>query len=130
MEKESREKIEELFKKVNQYNWDEGFDWLYEVLQLDYCDKGTALMIYWLSRPEYFCQYANETEVKPWNEDNYKFVRFVEKIYPTISTEYIIYDPYEDKQIALYEGDFEIKSPLPQIMYQKTKGLLSYKDVR
>ncbi len=84
-------------------------------------------MIYWLSRPEWCSQYASESDVKPWDEDNYKFVQFVEKIYPTISHEHIIYDPYEDKQVGLYAGDFEVKTPLPELMYQKTAGSIHYK---
>ncbi|MDX1902624.1 MAG: hypothetical protein SFU27_00580, partial [Thermonemataceae bacterium] len=91
--------------------------------------RGTALMIYWLSRPEWFCQYQQETEIKPWEEENYKFIRFVEKMYPSISTEYIIYDPKDDKQIGLYTGDFAIKSTLPPIMYQTTRGQVYYKDI-
>ncbi len=123
------EQIESLFKKVHQYNWDDGFEWLYEVVQSKYCDKGTALMIYWLSRPEWCSQYASESDVKPWDEDNYKFVRFVEKIYPTISLEHIIYDPYKDEQVGLYAGDFEVKTPLPELMYQKTTGNIHYKSL-
>jgi len=64
-----------------------------------------------------------------WDEDNYKFVQFVEKIYPTISHEHIIYDPYEDKQVGLYAGDFEVKTHLPELMYQKTTGNIHYKSL-
>ncbi|MCU0444731.1 MAG: DUF4274 domain-containing protein [Microscillaceae bacterium] len=123
------QEIEKLFKKVCQYNWDNGFQWLYEVVQNDYCDRGTTLMIYWLSRPEWFCQYALAKDVKPWDEDNYQFVRFVEKIYPSIKLNHIIYDPLEDGQIGLYTEDFVVKAPLPALMYQKTEGVIYFKDI-
>jgi len=129
MDAYAKEQIEKLFKKAQKYNWDDGYEWLYEVVQSKFCDKGTILMIYWLSRPEWFCQYASQEEVQDYELENYKFIKFVEKIYPTITLEHIIYDPCEDKQVDMYKNIITIKQPLPACMYEKTLGNIHFKSL-
>lgn len=70
---------EKLYKKARRHNWDNGYEKLYKILEDKNCDKGTALMMYWLSCPQYFIQFANADECESYNRDNYLFVKHIEK---------------------------------------------------
>lgn len=53
---------EELYKaskiqtKAYHYNFDWGYQGIYELLEDEFCDKSTALIFYWLNQPLYFLQ--------------------------------------------------------------------------
>ncbi len=120
---------EELYRRAQTHNWDEGFKFLRNILEHQNCDRGTALMMYWNSNPEYFTKYESEDELQSWEKSNYRFIKMIEEKYPTIEQEFIIYDPYEDEKVGLHKGKFEVKKILPEIMYQKTKGSRYFKEV-
>ncbi|MFK7747861.1 MAG: DUF4274 domain-containing protein [Kordia sp.] len=118
---------ENLYKRARKHNWDDGYTKLYKILENKNCDKGIALMMYWFSSPKYFTKFENEEECPSYNRDNYKFVKHVEKIYPTIEKEIIKYDPADDGMLG---RDSEIiKSPIPEIMFVPTNGIIDYKDI-
>ncbi len=96
----------------------------------EHCDKGTALFIYWMSRPEWYRQYDEKSEIPSHEKNAYQFIKFVEEHYPKIAKEEIVFDPYEAKEVGLYESSIKYKSELPGIMYQKTNGTIHYKEVR
>ena len=130
MDKIKLTETEKLFKKVCKYNWDNGFASLKKMILNEYCDKGTALFIYWMSRPEWYRQYEENSEIPRHEKKAYQFLKFVEEHYPKIVKEEIIFDPYEAKEVGLYENNIEYKSELPKIMYEKTNGTIHYKEVR
>lgn len=120
---------EELYRRAQTHNWSEGFRFLRNILEHQNCDRGTALMMYWNSNPEYFTQYESEDELQSWEKANYRFIKMIEERYPSIELEFIAYDPYEDEKVGLHKGKFEPKKKLPEIMYQKTKGSRNFKEV-
>jgi hypothetical protein len=55
---------EELHAFASNWNWDFGRWPLEAILENPACEAATALLIYWLGRPEFFRQYANRQEVE------------------------------------------------------------------
>lgn len=53
----------ELHEIILHYNWDDGIEIPRAVINNKNCDKGTALMVYWLACPGYYCQYENRDKV-------------------------------------------------------------------
>ena len=50
------------------YNWDDGaivLDW---IIDSPKCDKGTAIMIFWMAEPDYYFDYTADT-VADWAEE-------------------------------------------------------------
>lgn len=43
------------------YNWDDGITILNWIIDSTKCDKGTAIMIFWMSEPDYYFDHAEET---------------------------------------------------------------------
>ena len=43
------------------YNWDDGTKVLEWIIDSPKCDKGTAVMIFWLAEPDYYFNYSEET---------------------------------------------------------------------
>lgn len=127
MAKKTLSPTEKLFKKARRHNWDDGYKKLYTILNDENCDKGTALMMYWLSCPQFFTQYANLEECPSYNRDNYLFVKHIEKIFKDIKKEIIIYSPTKDKRISSEEEI--IKDPIPKIMYEDTKGEIPFEEI-
>jgi hypothetical protein len=127
MAKQTLNPTEKLFKKARKHNWDNGYKKLYAILEDENCDKGTALMMYWLSCPQFFTQYANAAECPGYNRDNYLFVKHIEKIFPSIQKEIISYSPKADGRIGREEEI--IKDPIPALMYEDTKGTIPFQDI-
>ncbi|HHG85837.1 MAG TPA: DUF4274 domain-containing protein, partial [Bacteroidetes bacterium] len=100
-----------LYKKARKHNWDQGYNKLYNILRDKNCDKGTALMMYWLSSPQFFTQYADASKVPEWAIDNYDFVKYVEEKFLIIRNEEIIYDPVADGRLSAEK--YAVKSPIP-----------------
>ena len=55
---------EELHAFAATWNWDKGIWGLREILQNSACEAATALLVYWLSGPEYYLQYADRQAVE------------------------------------------------------------------
>ena len=53
----------------------------------------------------------------------------MERRFEVISLEVIRYDPKRDKQTGMYP-DEPVKRPVPEIMYQRTKGKVDYADIK
>ena len=58
----------ELHALAQQINWDGGFDELDAVLEHPLCDRGTAMMIYWLGEPTYFSDFVSDEDVPEVNQ--------------------------------------------------------------
>lgn len=71
---------EELHYLVKNWNWDDGDEIPKKVLYHPMCDKGTALMIYWLATPDYFTQFQSVEDVPSINRDNYLLVKEAEAL--------------------------------------------------
>lgn len=59
-----------LFKKAANYNWDEGIYGIEKIIDDKDCDKGTAVMVFWLGCPDFFYNGKPEN-IKEYNRDNF-----------------------------------------------------------
>ena len=53
----------ELHEFMLHYNWDDGIEKPHAVVNNENCDRGTALMIYWLLGPRYLYHYENRKKI-------------------------------------------------------------------
>jgi hypothetical protein len=72
---------EELHQFVHHYNWDGGIRALQRTLKHPACDRGTALMMFWLSEPTYaYERYASIDEAVIARDVNLESLRFAEEV--------------------------------------------------
>lgn len=76
-ELDSIESAIELHEFCRQFNWDGGFEELEAVLHHRVCDRGTALMMYWLAEPVYFLDFDNPNDIPSVNRPLSQFVNTV-----------------------------------------------------
>jgi hypothetical protein len=74
----------ELHYLASIYNWDDGTEVLEWVINSPLCDKGTALLIFWRSEPDFYTRFDNEEEAE-YERDVY---RLVKNIIRNIETNY------------------------------------------
>lgn len=74
------ETSEELHEFASEFNWDCGFSELDAVLTHPLCDRGTALMIYWLAEPVYFADFSCIEDVPNVNREGYRFVNHAKNL--------------------------------------------------
>lgn len=53
----------ELHYLADIYNWDDGAEVLGWITDSPYCDRGTAALIFWRSQPDFYTEYAQESEM-------------------------------------------------------------------
>ena len=54
----------ELHYLASIFNWDDELDVLEWIINSPLCDKGTALLIFWRSQPDYYTRFDNEEEAE------------------------------------------------------------------
>src|SRR5690349_14309970 len=62
---------EELHQLAWNYNWDDGIEIPFWVIRQSFCDRGTALLLYWRASPRWFYQYSSRNEVKSYEVSSY-----------------------------------------------------------
>jgi Domain of unknown function (DUF4274) len=70
---------EEVHAFVNLWNWDLGCQELSDILDGSYCDRGTALMMYWRGGAGFYRQYSSIEEVPGHAQEGYEFILKVRK---------------------------------------------------
>ena len=53
----------ELHYLTDIHNWDDGVEVLSWIIDSPYCDWGTAALIFWRSQPDFYTEYAQESEM-------------------------------------------------------------------
>lgn len=72
----------ELHQFVQHWNYDDGIEPFEWIIKQKYLDKGTALCLYWMLQPDYFCRFKNEDEIKgDGNYEHYKLIKEIEERY-------------------------------------------------
>lgn len=71
-------KPRELHRFASQYNWDDGYLHLFEVIRSPACALATAVMLYRLGRPHCFIQYKSRRDVPRYCIDNYDLLVEIE----------------------------------------------------
>lgn len=69
----------ELHRFASQYNWDDGYLFLFEIVRSPNCALGTAVMLYRLGRPHCFLQYSSRRDVPRYCIDNYDLLIEIEE---------------------------------------------------
>ena len=69
----------ELHQFALNYNWDDGWGYLDQVVSSPLCDQGTALLIFWLSEPTMF--YQPERELEQWEVERHRLIKKIETKY-------------------------------------------------
>jgi len=126
---------EELHAFVNVMNWDGGgADRLSRVLAHPLCDRGTALMIYWLARPRFYIKYGTRERVRdelwPSALDDYDLLCDIERRFAAndFATADIPFNPADDNGRD-HTSDGPRRRPLvdpravlPAVMFETVRG--------
>ncbi len=122
------EDSKELHLFAANWNWDDirTADVLRSIIHNPLCDRGTALMIYWLT-DGMFCQYANECDVPDWEREVYLLAMEIEHLMRTGGFQHqnIRFDPKNKQHLG--GGDYRLvlknaKRKTPPVMLAATKG--------
>lgn len=82
-----------LHQFVQHWNYDDGIEPFEWIIKQKYLDKGTALCLYWMLQPDYFCKFKNEEEIKEdTNYETYQIIKEIEERYTS--------GFYEDKNFS------------------------------
>lgn len=89
---------DELHHFAERWNGDGGTETIRSLVRNPACDRGTALMVYWLAQPEFYLQYASRGEVPEHAHDGYDLVTELEGrlLAGEFATSRIAYDPLSD----------------------------------
>lgn len=102
------------------WNWDCGPGPLEKIATHPNCDAGTALLIYWRGRPEWFLQYPVPDLVPPHEQELFNLICLVERRYlaNAYQTALIRYDPRADGAVGPYTSIVnDAGRRLPERMY-------------
>jgi len=65
---------------ASEYNWDDGVVVLDWIIDSPKCDRGTAILIFWLAEPDYYFDYTENT-IDEWGRDVWKLLqKIIERI--------------------------------------------------
>jgi hypothetical protein len=112
---------EELHVFATLWNWDGDNDAMLAVTRNPACDAGTALMIYWLNGPEYFCRFDGPEAASEYERDGYALHSEVEArlLAGEFSSRRIPYDPRAD---GLVTGQTAPGRRVPPELYEPVGG--------
>jgi Domain of unknown function (DUF4274) len=71
----------QLHSYMTKYNWDFGLEIPYWAIRNPLCDRGTALMIYWMAGAGYFCRFKYRSDVPAYKLDRYDLIVEIEEKY-------------------------------------------------
>ena len=75
------ESPEELHQLAWNHNWDDGIQFLEWMVEHPQCDKGTALLIFWLGEPAFHFRFSKRNEVSDWAFPTWKFLKKLSERY-------------------------------------------------
>lgn len=118
---------EALFITAHAFNWDSGVRGLRRLLENPGCDRATALLIYWLGRPGFYNDSANDSLVPSFAKQQLTLIRSIEKRieqYPSV----LAFDPRKSKLLGpdLVPRN---RGRIPAAMYRACKGRVRADDV-
>ncbi len=70
----------ELHYLASIFNWDDDTEVLEWIINSPLCDKGTALLIFWSSQPDFYTRFENEQEAE-YERDTFRLIRNIIKNY-------------------------------------------------
>jgi len=116
---------------ASNYNWDGGYQQLWDIIKNRHCDKGTALLIYWLSTPGYYCQFESRNQVPNFQLESYDFVTYLERslLNGDFAVSKILFNPQWDRTTISKKGydwtseykEQRVNKDIPEILKQPSK---------
>jgi len=110
----------ELHQFVQHWNYDDGLEPFNWIVKQKHLDKGSALCLYWMLQPDYFCRFKNEDEIKEdINYESYLLIKKIEKRYVSgyYQDENFSFDPKEE-----FLDEHSNTKCIPSEMLQKSSG--------
>jgi hypothetical protein len=110
----------ELHQFVQHWNYDDGLEPFKWIVKQKYLDKGTALCLYWMLQPDYFCRFKNEDEIKEdINYETYQLIKEIEQRYVSgfYESENFSFDPKEE-----FLDEYSNIKCIPSEMLLKSQG--------
>jgi len=109
----------ELHQFVQNWNYDDGIEPFEWIVKQKHLDKGTALCLYWMLQPDYFCRFESEDEIKEdINYETYQLVKEIEQRYVSgfYADENFSFDPKEEflneySNVKCIPTEMSVKSP-------------------
>ena len=115
---------EELYCLAHFHNWDDGTELLNLIVQSEYCDEGTAKMIFWRAQPDYYQAFSTAEEAE-YDADVYKLLRLILKNFENgmYSKKELHFNPKTDDGSPSDLSDAEnAKWKIPKMLREETKG--------
>lgn len=112
----------ELHQFVQHWNYDDGLEPFNWIIKQKHLDKGTALCLYWILQPDYFCKFKNKEAIKQdINYQAYLVIKEIEEKYTSgfYKEEHFSFDP---KQEFLDENSNT--KCIPAQMLEKSPGII------
>ncbi len=112
----------ELHQFVQNWNYDDGIEPFEWIVKQKYLDKGTALCLYWMLQPDYFCRFETEDEIKEdINYETYQIVKEIEQRYVSgfYTNENFSFDPKEE-----FLNEYSNAKCIPSEMLVKSPGIV------
>jgi len=105
------------------YNWDDGTEILNWIIESKKCDKGTALMIFWKSTPDYYFE-QNENEIEEYEKETFELLKKIVQNFRVnnFKKSSLKYNPNEDFDFESYQDEIQ-KWNIPLKMTKPTNGL-------
>ena len=113
----------ELHYFADRWNWDGGVWRMTQLIRHPRCDAGTALLVYWRARPEYFRAYPERSDVPEHARDGFDLVMEIERRYTAgeYTSRTIPFDPRAEGLVGAYD-DRPVRRSLPPVMYDAVGG--------
>ncbi|RKR09168.1 uncharacterized protein DUF4274 [Flavobacterium sp. 90] len=111
----------ELHQFVQNWNYDDGIEPFEWIIKQKHLDKGTALCLYWMLQPDYFCRFETEDEIKEdINFETYQIVKEIEQRYVSgfYADENFSFDPREE-----FLNEYSNAKCIPAEMLVKSPGI-------
>ncbi|MCD0470671.1 DUF4274 domain-containing protein [Flavobacterium sp. JAS] len=89
----------ELHQFIQHWNYDDGLEPFEWIIRQKHLDKGSALCLYWMLQPDYFCRFENEDALKEdINYEAYLLIKEIEQRYVSnfYAAENFSFDPKEE----------------------------------
>jgi hypothetical protein len=108
-------------------NWDYGTRGLTAAIDHPLCDRGTALLLYWLGEPYYALKYRTIDDVPSWDRDEYDLLKRIEEKYLSDSFAHamIAADPrdiFGEDRLEVWRAEGPDRAPIHVPMTEPTSG--------
>lgn len=110
---------------AKKHNWDSGVDLLRKLIRDPATDRGTALLVYWHGRPEWYLQYSDRSEVPGYEREVFDLLQEIEEKYTSgfYRNARIYFDPrhHQGRDLTGLYPQVKKKRSVPEIMLRPSR---------